>query len=197
MLALTTAHFTLEHEGDGSAQLFPGIELKQVTGEVDIPDKFKLRAEVVSAFPRSFFEIDIVVVGDKAFMTDFINSGKWNRWPVQSLPFDFADLGRTLNDIILDLQEPTFVGTEIIDDVPIWHIKGITLSENLDTLVPAAGSGYEVGLELWIGQPQGLLMKVRIRGQILDTDNPGVARVLTIHSFDEPVEILLPDIVVQ
>ena len=197
MMALGTARFSLEHEGDGSAQLFPGVQLKQVTGQVDVPDKFKLRVEAVSAFPRSFFRIDVVVVGDKAFMTDFINSDKWNPWPIESLPFDFADLGRTLNDIILALQDPTFVGIEIVDDVPIWHIKGTILSENLDTLVPAAGSGYEVGLELWIGQPQGLLRKVRIEGQVLDTDNPDVARVLTMHSFDEPVEILLPDIAVR
>ncbi len=197
MLALGTAQFTLEHEGDGSAQLFPGIQLKRVTGEVAVPDKVKLRAEAVSAFPRSFFNIDVVVVGDKAFMTDFIDSDKWNPWPVESLPFDFADLGRTLNDIILALQEPEFVGVEIVDDVPIWRIKGMLLTDNLDTLVPAAGPGYEVGLELWIGQPQGLLRKVRIEGRVLDTDDPNVARVLILHSFDEPVEILLPDVVVQ
>ena len=197
MLALDTARFALEHEGDSSSQLFPGVQVNRVTGEVDMPNKFKVQIEAVSAFPRSFFRVDVVVVGDKALMTDFINSDKWNLWPIESLPFNFTNLGRILNDIILSVQGPTLEGVEVIGDVPTWRIKGTILSESLNTLVPAAGTGHEVELELWIGQPRELLRMVRIEGQVLDTDHPDVVRVLTIHSFDEPVEILLPDITAQ
>ena len=194
MLALGTARFVLEHEADSSSQLFPGVQVNLVTGEVDMPDKFKVQIEAVSSFPRSFFRVDVVVVGDKAFMTDFIDSGKWNLWPVESLPFNFTNLGRTLNDIILSLQNPTLAGVEETGDVPTWHVKGTILSEDLNTLVPSAVTGHEIGLELWIGQPYELLRKVRIEGQVLDTDNPDVVRVLTIYDFDEPVEIVLPDV---
>lgn len=197
MLALGTARFVLEHEGDNSSQLFPGVQVNLVTGEVDMPDKFKVQIEAVSSFPRSFFRVDVVGVGNKAFMTDFIDNDKWNHWPIESLPFNFSDLGRTLNDIILSLQNPTLAGVEETGDVPTWRIKGTILSEDLNTLVPSAGTGHEIGLELWIGQPDELLRKVRIDGRVLDTDNPDMVRVLTIHGFDEPVEIVLPDVTAQ
>ena len=60
--------------------------------------------------------------------------------------------------------------------------------------MPTAAKGFEVELELWIGQAEGLLRKVRIAGRIYSTDLPDVVRVLTVDRFDEPVEISLPDI---
>jgi len=192
MLALDTARFTLEHEGDSSTQLFPGVTLQRVEGQVDMPNRFRIRAEAMSAFPRSFIEVNIVVVEDQAFMTDFINREKWNQVPVENLPFNFADLGRTLSDIIRAIQNPAFTGTETVDGVSSWRVRGTVPSESLAALVPEAGSGHEVALDLWVGQAQGLLIKVRIEGQILSTDVPKVVRVLTLYSFDEPVEISLP-----
>ena len=192
MVALNTARFTLEHEGGGSAQLFPGLVLQRVEGRVAMPDSFAVSVEAISSFPRSFVPIDVVVQRDQAFITDFIRRGKWNPIPVENLPFNFADLGRTLSDIILSLQGPSLAGTEVVDGVSSWRINGIVASENLATLIPKAGKGYEVGLELWIGQAEGLLRKVKIKGQVLSTDRPDVVRVLSIYDFDKPVEISLP-----
>ena len=193
MLALNTASFTLEHEDEGSSELFPGVELQLVEGQVNIPDRFKVRAEAVSTFPpRSFFKIDVVVVEDQAVMTDFIIRGKWNPIPTENLPFNFADLGRTLSGIILSLEAPAFNGTEVVDGEQTRRIKGVVPSEALKPLVPASGLDYEVGLELWIDQTNSLLRKARIEGQLLSTDQTDVVRVLTIYDFDEPVEISLP-----
>ncbi len=192
MIALETAAFSLEHEEEGSAQLFPGVELLSVKGQVNMPDRFKVNVEAVLAFPRTFLKIDIVVVEDQARMTDFINREKWIEVPVESLPFDFADLGRTLSDIILAMEQPEFRKAQVVDGVPSRHIVGTIPSEGLGALIPAADPGYELGLELWIGEPQGLLRRVRIQGKILSTDDPDVVRVLRIRAFDEPVEISLP-----
>ena len=192
MLELNTAQFTLKHEEEGSSQLFPGVELLLVQGKVRTPDRFEVSAEAMSTFPRSFIPVDVVVVGEQAFMTDFIHPDEWNDVPVGTLPFDFADLGRTLSDVMLSLQGPTFNGIEKVDGEQSWRVKGTLPSERLESLVPAADSGYQLGMELWIGQRQGWLRKVRIEGRILATDSPELIRVLTIYKFDEPVEISLP-----
>ncbi len=194
MLALDTASFTLSHEGDGSSQLLPGIQVQLVEGRVDMPDRFSVRVEAVSTFPRSFIEISVVAVGEEAYMTDFINRERLIPIPVGDLPFDFADLGRTLSDIIIAIQAPVVVGTESVEGVASWRIRGPVASEALGTLIPAAGPGYEVTLELWIGRADGLLTRVRIEGQVLSTDAPDLVRVLTIYDFDEPLEISLPAI---
>ena len=192
MMDLDTARFSLVHEGEGSVQLFPGIELQQLEGQVDMPDRFRLSAEAMSTLFRSFIRIDVVVEGDRAFIRDFIDEDKWNPTPAESLPFDFTDLGSTLSDIMMDLEAPAFTGTEEMDGAPSQRVKGTVPSESLGVLVPGAHSGHRLELELWIGRPEGLLRKVRIEGRIVSTDSPGVVRILTIHSFGEPVEIALP-----
>lgn len=192
MAALNTARFELVHKDDGSSQLFPGVELTRIEGEVDMPDRFAVSAEALSFFPRSFIRIDVAVSGDQAMMTDFLNREKWNPFPVESLPFDFANLGSTLSAIILSMTGLGQVGAESIDGVPSRRIRGTVDSATMAALVPAAGEGFVLTLDLWIGERESLLRRVRIEGQILTTDRPGLVRILSIKDFDWPVQITLP-----
>ncbi len=159
-----------------------------------MPDRFEVEVGAESIFPRSFVEIDVVVAENQAFMTDFINREKWNSISADSLPFNFADLGRTLADIMLAMEGPVFNGTEAVDGVPARRVRGMIPSEALSVLIPKTAEGFEVGLELWIGEAEGLLRKVRIEGQILASDRIDVVRVLRIFEFDEPVDISLPQV---
>ena len=201
MSALDTASFTLEHEGEGTSQLFAGVDLLRVEGQVDLPDRFKLTVEAKSRFPRSFFSVDVVVIGGtgdtgwlgaSAYMTDFIHTERWTEVPPGTLPFNFFDLGRTLSDIVLSIEEPAYMGSGQVGGVPSLHLGGVVQSESLEILVPAADPGYMVGLEVWVGRDQGLLRKVRIAGPVRAEDEPDVVRVLTIYDFDKPVEISRP-----
>ena len=193
MLTLDTASFTLEDEGETGARFF-GLKFELMEGQIRVPDSFNVRVEAISTFPRSFIELNIVSVGDRAFMTDFLNKEKWNPVAADALPFNFADLGRTLSEIIPFVRVPTFVGTETVDEVRSWRIQGTVASERLSALVPGVASGYEAGIELWIGQDQDLLRKIRIEGRIYNADSADVVRVLKVHSFDEPVQISLSSI---
>lgn len=192
MLSLDTAHFVLEHEAGGSSVLFPGVDILRIEGRVDMPDRFSIEVEAMSTFPRSFIPINLVAVVGQARMTDFLNTDKWNNVPLDSLPFDFGDLGRTLGDIIAAVEDPVFETSEKVDGVLSWSVVGTVPSESMGSLLSAPEGGYRVRLELSIGQERGLLRKARIVGQIYSTDPPGLVRVLTIHSFDEPLEISLP-----
>ena len=86
MLALDTIRFTLEHVGGGDVELFPGVEWQRMEGQVDMPDRLKVRVEATSTFPRSFIDISIVAIGDQAFIRDFINKEKWHQVSVDTLP---------------------------------------------------------------------------------------------------------------
>ena len=194
MRALTTAHFTLEHEGDPSAQLFFGSVLELMEGRVEMPDKFSLRVEGVTAppLPRTFIEISMVSDRGLVFMTNPINRDMWFQVTQGSLPFNFTDLGNSLAELSLAVVEPQLAGTGKADGVPSWRIAGSVSSEGLSSIVSMLESGLRVGLELWIGQEGLLLRKVRIVGPLYPRDQPDVVRVLTIDRFDEPVEISLP-----
>ena len=54
VLRLESAAFTLEHL-KGTTALIPGfLEMRRVSGEVDIPNRFRLKVEAETVLPRSF-----------------------------------------------------------------------------------------------------------------------------------------------
>ena len=191
-LALESAAFTLEHQ-KGATILFPGVAMRKVSGVVDIPDNFRLTVEAEAGLTSlsSFLEIKIAVVGDQAYMTDFITE-EWRQVSPESLPFSFANLGQTLADIIEAVEAPALVGTERLRGYTAHRIKGRIYSDDLSSLVPGAGQGLEVGLELWLDQSEGLLLQVLITGAAMSTDAADTVRLLTLDDIDVPVNITLP-----
>jgi hypothetical protein len=190
VLALESAAFTLEHQ-KGTTTLFPGLEMRKVSGVVDIPDKFRLTVEAESTSPRSFVEIQIAVVGDRAYMTNFITQ-QWRQVPLEALPFSFANLGQTLADIIEAVENPTLVGTERFNSYTAYRIRGQVQSDALATLVPGAGKGFDVVVELWLDRAEGLLLQALITGKVLPRDLTDSVRQLTLDDIDVPVNITLP-----
>ena len=189
MVNLTSASFSLTDEGATSARFF-GLKFQSMNGQVGIPDSFKVSVEATSLL--GFININIVAVGQTVFMSDIIDENKWNPIPIEALPFNFANLGRTLSDIIPSIENPTFNGIERVGGEASWRIRGTVPSESLGTLLLGVDPGHQVDLEVWIGQEQELLRKIRIEGQIYSGDGSDVVRVLKISDFDKPVDIVLP-----
>lgn len=191
VLEMKSAAFTLEHQV-GSTILFPGLEMSKASGVVDIPNKIRLRVEAQSTIPRSFVEINVVIIGEQAWMTDFI-SGQWRQVPLESLPVTFSDLGRTLADIIEAVRDPRLIGSQALEGRDTYRIEGRVQSEDLAALVPGAGEGFEVVLMLWLDQDDGLLRRVLITGQVVPSDIPGAVRLLTLEDINLPVDITAPE----
>ncbi len=191
VLQLESARFILNHE-KGSTTLFPGLEMMKAAGLVEIPDRVSLVVEGELAFPRSFIEASFITIGDEAYMTDLL-TGDWREVPPETLPVRFADLGRTLADIIGAVEEPTVAGSERLQAYDTYQIEGRIKSEALSSLVPGAGEGFAVDLDLWLEQSRKLLLQVRISGQVLPTDIPDAVRLLTLDEINVPVNITAPE----
>ena len=191
LLGLKSAAFTLEHR-IGSTMLLPGLVMKKATGVVDIPDRLRLTVEAEVAAPRTFVEINVIVIGEQAFMTDFF-SGQWRTVPLESLPVNFLDFGQTLAGIVDAVAEPVLSGVEEIKGRKHQRITGLVPSEALAALVPGAAEGLEVKLELWIDREDSLLSRVLITGPVLNGDVPETVRVLTIDDVNVPVDITPPE----
>ena len=190
LLALESASFTLDHL-KGSTILVPGVLMTKVSGEVSIPGRFSVTVEAESEFPKSYIEISIITIDDTAYMTDIL-SGRWNQISADSLPFNLSGLGQTLADIVQAVQEPTVIGEERLVDLDTLHIKGQIASEDLSELVPGAGQGFLVQLELWLDQSQGILQQVHIIGRVVPTDKTNTVRQLTLEDINQPVVIEPP-----
>ena len=191
LLALDSVTFTLDQQ-KGTTRLFPGLEMSKASGLVNIPDKVSISVEAELAFPRSFVEIKIVTIGDQAYITDFL-SGEWRQVSPDALPVSFGSLGETLADIIEAVEAPVLVGPERVGGRETHHIKGTIQSEALSGLVPGAGQGSSVDLDIWLDQSENQLVQAVIVGKVVPTDIPDARRLLTLDEFDVPVDITAPE----
>ncbi|SVB15002.1 uncharacterized protein METZ01_LOCUS167856 [marine metagenome] len=189
LLALKSAGFVLEHL-EGSTVLVPGVLMTKVSGEVSIPDRFRVTVEAESEFPKSYLEISIITIDDAAYMTD-IFTGRWNQISAETLPFNLSGLGQTLAGIIESVQQPRAVRAERVNGVDTVLIKGQIISENLSELVPGSADGFPVELEFWLDR-EGLLQQVLIIGRVVATDIPETVRKLTLENINQPVVIEPP-----
>ena len=191
ILRLESAAFTLEHLR-GTTALIPGfLEMNKVSGVVDIPDRFRLKVQAESLFPPAFVEINIVVIEDRAFMTD-PGTGRWSEQAPESLPINLSNLGRTLANIIEAVEAPTLLGSEELKGYDTYRIEGRIKSQNLSELVPGADEGLDVRLDLWLDRDRSLLRKVLITGRVVSSDAADTVRLLTLDDINLPVEISPP-----
>lgn len=158
---------------------------------VDIPGKYRVVVEAQSTTPKAYIEITVVGVGGEVQMTDFF-TGRWRVVPQSVLPVDFAQLGITLAGIIEAVTSPELLGTETVAGVKTHQVRGSIKSQELAGLVPGAGQGFDVGVDLWVEMPEGWVLQVLISGRVLSTDIPDAERLLTLGDFDLPVVIDLP-----
>ena len=191
MLKLESASFILEHL-KGTTALIPGfLEMRKASGVVDIPNKFRVKVEAETVRPRSFVEINVVTIFDQAYITDLI-TGEWREVEPDSLPFTLTNLGKTLAEIIEAMEAPAFIGSERLRGYDTYRIQGRIRSQDLLGLVPGAGEGFDVQLDLWLEQSGSLLLQVLITGKVVSTDQADTVRRLTLDDINVPVDITPP-----
>lgn len=190
LLSLESTSFSLEHLA-GTTTLLPGLEMTKAFGLVEMPNKFAITVQAELAVPRTYIEIGIVTIGDTAYMTDML-SGQWRPVSPDNLPFTVSDLGGTLAAVVDAIQSPELVALDEIRGFETYRIRGDIKSQDLALLVPGAGTGFDVGLELWLHRTNGLLQQAFITGKVVPTDLAEAVRRLTLTEINVPVNIKAP-----
>ena len=189
MSSIKWVAFSLKHENGSTSLGSLALELQEVKGQVELPDRFQVQVGAAPSGGTGYVQIGIIAIDGQAYMNLL---GRWAEADLGTLPFNFTDLGRTLSDIMLAMQDVTFSPSEIVEGKEAFRVKGSVSSDALQTLVPNASSGFTIGLEVWIGQDDPLLYKAQVEGQLFSYDQPDVVRVLTLSDFDVPVDIEPP-----
>ena len=192
LTALQSVSFDLEHLV-GSTNLLPGVLMSRAYGEAVVPGKFDITVEGELLFPRSYLEIKMINIGGQAYMTNLTN-GDWQEVSPDALPINLTDFGDTLARIVEDVQSPHLLGQGSLDGVDVYHIAGTIASEALKGLVPTAGIGFPVELQMWTERKNGMLRRALITGQVVATDVPDSERQLTLDRVNEPVTIEPPEL---
>ncbi|HAA94959.1 MAG TPA: hypothetical protein DCE26_04625, partial [Dehalococcoidia bacterium] len=160
-------------------------------GEVDIPDRFRVTVEAESVSPKTYIEISIITIENKTYMTGLFGR-RWNEVPADTMPFNLSGLGQTLADIVDAIEGDRGLGQERLQGVDTVRLGGNISSEDLSELIPGAGSGLPVALELWL-DPAGLLRQVKIIGRVVPTDDADTVRRLVLNDTNQPVTMNPPE----
>ena len=188
LISLRTVAFDLEHQ-TGATELLPGVEMTRAYGETEIGKGFRFTVE--ARLGSSYFETAAVVLGRRAYMTNFL-TGRWEEVSPEALPFNFSDVGQSLAALLESVRDPELLGTEPLNGRDTYRLRGMVWSDDLAALVPNAGKGFEVEMELWVDRAHGALVLASMTGPIVATDIPEVVRTLRLEGIDAPVEITAP-----
>lgn len=178
---VSSVDFTLSHD-EGETPLLPGVVLQQATGTVDGPERAVVDVEALVSFANAFIEMNIVVNGEDATMTDPL-SGTPLPVPSSSLPFNLLGLGGTLAGILTAIEDPAYSGDETLDGVASKGVAGTISGAAIQPLIPGADPGLRQDIEVWVGDDD-LPRRVRLAGRLLPNDTEGVIRVLSFRNFD-------------
>ena len=190
LAAMSTAKFKMVDELESGAKFFK-TTFKSMEADVKAPDSFRMVVEVVAP-GFGFVEIEMVAVGDQAFMK-FSKDAPWTPLPLDQIPFNFAGLGMTLSDLLATIEDGTITGTESLGGARAIRVEGTLGSEELSSLITSVDPGLSVALTLWFDEAEHTLRQIRIAGQIYADDAPETVRVLTIEGMNVPVDIQLPE----
>ena len=188
LLALESVSFVLD-QTVGSTVLTPGIEMNRAYGNVAVPARFQVTVE--AQVGNLYVELGMSSIDGVSYMTNPI-TGQWAVVPAESIPINLLSLGSTLAGIVEAVQSPELLGKTTLEDLDVYHIRGSILSEDLLELVPNAGRGHPVTLEMWMEQASGTLRQATITGKVTNDDVPDALRVLTLDGVNQPITIEPP-----
>lgn len=192
LAGMSTMKFNMVDEKESGAKFF-GTTFKSLEAEVEAPDSFKMLVDV-EAVGLGFVQIEMLAVGDQAFMKLY-KGAPWNPLSLDQVPFNFVGLGFTLRDLLAAARDGAAItGQETVQETQTVRVEANLTSDQLTSLLSTADPGHEVTLVLWIDETEHTLQQIRIDGQVYDDDAPETTRLLTIHGYNLPVEIQLPDV---
>ena len=190
LAALSTAKFQMVDEMQSGAKFF-GNTLKTVDGEIKSPDSVRMLVDV-EAPGLGFVEIEILAIGDQAFMK-FSEDAPWVPLPRDQVPFNFGGIGVTLSELLPVMKNVAIAGQESVGGAQTIRVDGNVTSDEMVSLITSVDSGHAITLTLWLDEVDHTLRQFRIAGQLFDDDGPGTSRLVTMD-IDVAVDIQLPDI---
>lgn len=190
LAAISTVKFDLTDEKESGAKFF-GMTLKSLEGEVKSPDGFRMFVNVENP-SFGFVVIEITALGKDAFIK-FSADAPWLPLPPEEVPFNFAEIGPVLSQVLSGMEDAEVIGRESVGGVKSIRVQGKVVSEDLDNLITSVDPGHPVNLHFWLNEADHALVQLQILGQIFNDDAPETSRLIEIKEINQPLEITLPE----
>jgi lipoprotein LprG len=187
--AANAFHFSYSNEG-GGAPIFSGLTLNSAEGDFVKPDKLKVK--VNANFGSSVVEMDVIGVGDTAYLTNPLTR-EWIKAPGALSAATVFDPQTGVAALLKKMKNPTRLADETLDGVPVYHVRGDVDAADLSSYTGGRPlSGTLLKTDIWVGKQDLRIRQVRIPGKIAEEDPPNIIRTIRLTSFDQPVTIEPP-----
>ncbi len=187
-----TVHFELDIDGKTYLDVDENIELKSAEGDLKRPDEASAEARVGISFAT--FDVDLVVIGDDAYVTNFLN-GNWERAPANfdfnpALIFDDED---GIGGVLAEMDDPRIGNTTTIDGQSAQQISGTVAQSDVTRLVAGALEGDEISVEIWMDTETNDLLRISLT-EPDDVGGDPTSWTITFSDHGEAVTIDAPDL---
>ena len=166
-----------------------GLSLTFVDGDVLVPDR--LEGKVGGTFLGLSVSTDLVVVGEDYFLK--VPFSGWQKIDVDTLPAAFFDPEQGILAVIEGASNLSRDGSEEVGGVECIRITGEVQADTLKPLLNTAEGTQKLELEVWIGEDDKLLRRLRLSGPIEPDEDEDAVRTVELSQFDEPVQIEAPE----
>jgi lipoprotein LprG len=185
--SVNSFHFMLETSKLQKAP--PGIFITGVDGDVLKPDK--LTGSVTATYSGIPVKINVLVDGKSQFWTDPA-SGRWGPMPTELNMAEFFDPSKGLADILGNVKGLAGDGTENVEGVDTYRLKGSVPAQALKSLSSEVTATGDLTTTLWIGASDFLLRRAQLQGPVLSDEPADIARTITIKDYNKEVKIETP-----
>jgi hypothetical protein len=156
-----------------------------------LPDRFRLALDMEAS--GAVLKLDVIVVGEKAFMTNLF-SGAWEPVPKEQIPFRFDFVTESVASLLSEIDDPILLAAGDLEGFPAYVIQGKGPTGTLAKLIPGVLPDSFLPVELWIDRSDGRLRQVRLTGSLVADDLPGTVRLVHLKALEGAPKIETPEI---
>jgi selenide,water dikinase len=179
-------HFLLEHEG-GTTQIVRGLSMERAEGDVVGADR--LRVEVKASAGPLNLKVEIVVIGDEAWITNPL-TGRWEREDISIQ--EVFDPANGVTAIMRAAGGAHLTGSESVAGIRTYVVEATVDSGDV-TLFGEPRPGVTLLARVWIGVDDPLVRRIEIIGGLASGETADLVRRLTLSRFDAEIEIEPPN----
>ncbi len=186
---VNSLHFIVDIKA-GQVELYQGITFKKAEGDFSKPDKFKAKLRVSVAIAQ----VDAETVGleGQQYLLLTNLSKSWVTLPpnIGFKPDVLFDSQKGIGAVVTKIQNIELVGTEQIDGIDVYHLKGVVKGADISPLTAGTLGKNDVNFDVWTGKNDLLVRRVTFK-EISTAANASDWQ-LDFSKFNEPVTINRP-----
>ena len=172
---------------------FDAIALNRATGQFTVPRSAQalLEVEVNGSLTT---ELGAVALDDEIWLSNPV-TGAFETLPAgyDIDPSLFFDPENGWKPLMANLTDVELVGTDDIDGVERYHIRGIAPAEQVSIITARLVRNQDVEIDFWIQPVTGLVSRAEFSTETGTDDSATIDWTLDLSGYGEPFEIIPPE----